>query len=492
MAEATDKLRILASNPDALGDMVLRQPMYARLAAAGHELVLLVRRSVLGAVPTLVPGARCIAIPGDPYQLQIQEGESGAWCDELVAIARDMRPDLLLVTSFQWTLLEERLAGELDVPVTAMNGHVFRGEQEWGQPATSNLRVDKTVDVDEDSSELEKYRRLCAAVLDLEPADLELPAPAVTANAAQQAAARALLEQQGLEAGEFVVAMVGDHEYSAVRNWRAEDWGTVLAHWARQHGRRFLFLGLESERETAMQVCAAMGDQATAAVLLMGEATSLDTVIGLLDSARAYIGRDTGPMHLATALGKPAIAIFGGGHWPRFLPAGNAHVLTVRLPCFKCDWKCPFKEAHCIRQVPVPEVTAAIGRLEQGQMQPAVQMLEPPAGFYEQMILELQREIEQRTRAMGDLDRDYARQHAALQHEKHLNQERMRELNEVQRQALEAQARVVQTQQQTVDALARVDELNRELQKRLTTRIANYLRALRQSKPASSREHGAG
>lgn len=488
MAEPNRKLRILASNPDTLGDLVLRQPMYARLAAAGHEPVLLVRESVVEAIPTILPGVQCIPLQGDPYQLQIED--AAAWCDDMLQVAKSLTPDLLLVAGFQWTLLEERLARELEpVPVVAMNGHVFRGDPEWGQPLTSALRVDHLVEVDEDSSELEKYRRLCAAVLGIATDSLQLPEPVVRPRPQQQEEARALIARHGLEAGEYVVAVVGDHRHSAVRNWRVEDWGTVLARWAREHGRRFVFLGTEVERQTALRVAAAMGEQATAALLLMGQGITLDTVIGLLDSAHSYIGRDTGPLHLAAALGKPAITIFGGGHWPRFVPAGSVHVLTTGLPCFKCDWKCPFEEAHCIRSVPVDQVTAAIALLERGAIRRAVKVLNPPAALYEQMIRSLRQRVEDRTRALGALEREQHQQQVVLQHEHQLNQRLTRELSEAQRLLLDTQGQLLQARQETVAALARADALNQELQKRLTTRIANYLRTLRRPK-RTSQQHG--
>ena len=61
------RMRILASNPDTLGDLVLRQPMYRALQDAGHELTLVVRRAVEPLVRYVAPGAKTIVLPAEVY-----------------------------------------------------------------------------------------------------------------------------------------------------------------------------------------------------------------------------------------------------------------------------------------------------------------------------------------------------------------------------------------------------------------------------------------
>ena len=92
-------------------------------------------------------------------------------------------------------------------------------------------------------------------------------------------------------------------------------------------------------------------------------------IVGLIHHSRGYIGRDTGPMHLAAALGKPVIGLFGGGHWPRFTPAATpSWVGVVNVPCKGCGWNCPFDESYCIKQIPAKAVRSAIDELEAGRL----------------------------------------------------------------------------------------------------------------------------
>src|SRR5215471_13713877 len=60
-------MRILASNPDTIGDVVLRQPLYRALIDAGHELTLLIRPLLAPVLTAIVPGARVLVCEAGLY-----------------------------------------------------------------------------------------------------------------------------------------------------------------------------------------------------------------------------------------------------------------------------------------------------------------------------------------------------------------------------------------------------------------------------------------
>ncbi len=62
------------------------------------------------------------------------------------------------------------------------------------------------------------------------------------------------------------------------------------------------------------------------------EAPSLDEVVGLLASARAYLGNDAGVTHLAAAVGVPTVAVFGPTDPARWGPRGRGPVRIVQAP----------------------------------------------------------------------------------------------------------------------------------------------------------------
>jgi hypothetical protein len=138
----------------------------------------------------------------------------------------------------------------------------------------------------------------------------------------------------------------------------------------------------------------------------------------LLDASHGYVGRDTGPMHIAAALGKPVFAIFGGGTWPRFRPLARPSVsITLAVPCSPCDWRCEQRRSHCIKDIPVGEVTAQIDRFEAGlvegaevvQIEPSRAMLVGLAGDAARAARQYRAELSVARRALGEKDEEVRR-----------------------------------------------------------------------------------
>jgi heptosyltransferase I len=83
-------------------------------------------------------------------------------------------------------------------------------------------------------------------------------------------------------------------------------------------------------------------------------ATTLPEMIELLRLCDLLITNDTGPMHVAAALGKPLVALFGPTTPERTGPYGQLnHVLRIPLPCAPCmESTCRFeKPLECLRAV---------------------------------------------------------------------------------------------------------------------------------------------
>jgi ADP-heptose:LPS heptosyltransferase len=103
--------------------------------------------------------------------------------------------------------------------------------------------------------------------------------------------------------------------------------------------------------------------------------TDLKTLAAVLRGAAGVITNDTGPMHLAAALGRPVVAIFGPTSADRAGPYGRGHVvLSGRVECGECYGRvCRLaggpEELQCQRAVSVEEVFAAVREvIEQGAM----------------------------------------------------------------------------------------------------------------------------
>ena len=397
-------MRILASNPDTLGDLVLRQPMYRALEEAGHELLLVVRRSVLPLVRYVAPGAATLVLPAEVYAGD--DADHWARFNDIFAAARDFRPDALLVAPYRWTLFEEKLAAALPETVKriGMSGHLYSGDPHAGEAPASRMVFDVVADVREDQAEVEKNAALCAAVLGNPPRSTQ---PRLAASDESLTSAKQTLARLGLEPGGYWLACVGGTAHVSIKTWPAENWGEVFKHWTKESNAKFLFVGLPEERPATDAVLAEMGRTAreSHAAVWMEPGSTIDDLLALTQLSAGYVGHDTGPMHIAAAMGLPTVAVFGGGTWPRFRPAVDPSVaVVVGVPCVGCGWACSFSTSHCIKRVPVEAVIKAIDDLRRGLIQGReARVLEPTKELQALMIREAAVYVRQQAREKADL-----------------------------------------------------------------------------------------
>jgi ADP-heptose:LPS heptosyltransferase len=353
-------MRIALTNSDTMGDLILREPMFRALARAGHELMILAQAQFVPLMRCLAPTATIAGLPNDFNG----NGAAELATDDAGSIAKsiaDWRPDLLVFAAWHWSRLEERISAELpEVPVVGFEACRIGAHPDEVSP----LRFAHQVKAEIALTEIEKNRRM-ATHLGVAVDSRDLPTMLVPPAALESA--RRVLERAKLSADGYWLGAVGEGStrYKHLRNWRPERWAEALRHGVVRHGLRFLLIGSPDERDSSRRIrdLADVGER----IVVLDEPTDLETLIGLTASARGYIGRDTGPMHLAAALDRPVLALFGGGGWPRFVPAARVGVaLTMDVPCQGCSWACRYSTSFCMKEIPVAAVTTALDDLAAG------------------------------------------------------------------------------------------------------------------------------
>jgi heptosyltransferase-2 len=143
--------------------------------------------------------------------------------------------------------------------------------------------------------------------------------------------------------------------YGSAKRWVPQRYAAVGDLLAHRTGASIAIVGGPGERPLADAVAARMQARPR---MLCGE-TTLPELAGVLSHLKTLVTNDSGPMHLAAALGVPVVAIFGPTDWRETAPVGEGHRL-VREPvhCSPCRLReCPI-DHRCMRWIPADRVAA--------------------------------------------------------------------------------------------------------------------------------------
>jgi len=153
-------------------------------------------------------------------------------------------------------------------------------------------------------------------------------------------------------------------EYGPAKRWPAGHFGALAATLA-SRGERVWLLGSTGDTATCDEVVRAAGEPATGAVASLAGRTTLDEAIDLVASADCVVTNDSGLMHVAAALTRPLVALFGSSS-PEHTPPLSALARVVWLgldcsPCFARD--CPLGHFRCMREITPERVLAEMASL---------------------------------------------------------------------------------------------------------------------------------
>ena len=170
-----------------------------------------------------------------------------------------------------------------------------------------------------------------------------------------------LAEQLGMGDGRWLVLAPGA-AYGPAKQWPPSYFDAVAKHFS-EKGWRIAVVGVPNDRTAGEQSCASVPN-----ALNVAGKTNLAQLMAVLAKATVVISNDSGPMHLAAALGKTGVALFGstdpigtgpiGGHW--IIMAADAPC----RPCFKRECPLGGDEAYkCLYSLTVESVINAVETL---------------------------------------------------------------------------------------------------------------------------------
>ena len=186
--------------------------------------------------------------------------------------------------------------------------------------------------------------------------------PRITASAASLERADALLHQNRWPSDTRYVAVMPGAAYGQAKQWPADRLAGTVARLVREHGVRCIVLGAAGDRPAARAIESWLREHAPVEaplVLDLAGQTSLGALIGLLSRAELCVSNDSGGMHVAAALGRPVVAIFGPTDERVTRPIGDHSIITESVFCRPCMLRdCPI-DHRCMKRITVDRVIQA-------------------------------------------------------------------------------------------------------------------------------------
>lgn len=168
----------------------------------------------------------------------------------------------------------------------------------------------------------------------------------------------AFLAQRRKRPDKPLIALAVAAAYGPAKEWPAELYARLIDLLAQKHGAECVLVGAPSERRKSKEVAAC---SSAGAIVAAGE-TSVGEALALLSLCSGFAGNDSGSMHVAGALGKPTVGIFGSTRADRTGPLGpRTRILYKPIECSPCLQRtCRFGHYNCLHSIQPEEVLAAL------------------------------------------------------------------------------------------------------------------------------------
>ena len=360
--------RVLAVRLDALGDVLMTTPALRALKAggAGRHLTLLTSNAA-ASVARLVPEVDEVVAHDVPWMKATPPRADGAVDRALVARLRRGRFDAAVIFTVysQNPLPAALLCCLADVPLRLAHcrENPYQLLTDWVPDPEPGRLVRHEV-----RRQLDLVARVGARTGN-ERLSLRVP-PAARARAAS------LLDRLGVGPDRWVLVHPGASAPS--RRYPAESFAEAARSLAAQTGREIVFMGRPEERALVDSIRAAMRAPSHSVAGRM----DLAEMAALVARAPLLISNNTGPVHVAAAVGTPVVDLYALTN-PQHTPWHVPHrVLFHDVPCRYCYKSvCPEAHHNCLRLVPPGAVVDAALELLAGQgREVGTALVTPPAG----------------------------------------------------------------------------------------------------------------
>ena len=185
-----------------------------------------------------------------------------------------------------------------------------------------------------------------------------LPRPSLVS---QEEKISVAIDKHHIKTDKPIMALCPGAEFGPAKRWPARHYAKV-AKSKLERGYQVWLFGSSNDQATAAEIQKEVNNTC---VDLTGK-TSLAEAIDLLSLADCVVSNDSGLMHIAAALARPLVVLYGSSS-PGFTPplSDNVEILSENLACSPCfQRECPLKHLNCLRNLQSERVLDALMRLK--------------------------------------------------------------------------------------------------------------------------------
>ncbi|MEE9118705.1 MAG: glycosyltransferase family 9 protein, partial [Calditrichia bacterium] len=149
--------------------------------------------------------------------------------------------------------------------------------------------------------------------------------------------------------------------FRSSRCWFNERWAQLADWLIEEYGSKVIITGGESEREMINEIVNSMKKKSA----IIATDFTLKQLAALLEKLNLFITNDTGPMHIATAMQTPLIAIFGPGdvyRVPPYCQRDRAVILRKDVDCERPCYQFKCNDRKCMELITTDDVIKAVKR----------------------------------------------------------------------------------------------------------------------------------
>jgi heptosyltransferase-1 len=169
------------------------------------------------------------------------------------------------------------------------------------------------------------------------------------------ASIRARLQELGI-GGEYIV--VGPGGSWRAKCWPAERWGEFCRKFEMKNNMRVVLMYGPGEKSIAEEVA-----RAAAPAVPTPVATTIEELMGLVAHARCIVAADSGPLHMAAALGAPVVGLYGPTDPARNGPFVRSAVIVHKARPEEISYKRRSDYSPAMLRITVDDVLAAAGQI---------------------------------------------------------------------------------------------------------------------------------